>query len=986
LAIGALAIDPLNPNVIYAGTGEPDSSVDSYYGQGLLKSTDGGNTWTLIRTPFTTGLTAPDFTQIAIQPGNSSIVLASTLSGLFRSTDAGATWTNVLPLAVSGVIFDNASSNVMYAGINGYYSGSAATAPVYKSTNAGQTWTAVPGSTSNPLPASSSVFRTAIVEDSTGANLYSAMARSDFGAPGSLYKSVDGGANWTKLSPPSAGDGLDWYRDSLAVVPKTNPNVLYATGASLYQSMDGGVTWSRNTAGVEWADQHGFAFSPDGTLLYLVDDGGIFVGPSPATANPAFTSLNTTIGTMTFYPGFSIISGQANSALAGSQDHGLDLYGNALLWTFGDNDRFCGDGGSAFVDAQNSHAYAHCQGGSANWIANPSGANSPNSYVSAQSGISFNDRLPWVADIKGDPENIATVYTVTNHLYQSTNYASSWVSISPDLTAGNSTINTVAVSPTNSNVVYTGAGDGTVEVTTNAMMGASSTWTKLSGLPNRSISKILVMPDSPQDVYVAVSGFGSGHIFNSTNGGTTWTDLSGNIPDTPVDGILVDPALRNTIYAATDTGVYYTTNNGANWAPLGVGLPNVVVQDIAMYIATRQIRVITHGRGAWDITIPANGFVDSATSLSFPAQNVGSTSAPQTVNLTNNFSSTAVPIAGIAISGNFAETNNCGTSLAAGASCALSVTFSPQTVAALTGTLSVTSSSGNLSINLSGTGLGVPVANLSSSALTFGNQPAGIASASNTITLNNTGTAALSNVAVSLSGTNASDFAETTTCGSSVAIGGSCTVSVVFTPGAVGSRAATLSIADTASNSPQAIAISGTGTAPYALTAMTTTASVTPGSTGTYTVQLVAATGTALASPVQLACTGAPATTTCAITPSSVAAGASSQAISVTVTTTAATSGSLREWPLQQHPPASTWAFIGTGLGLGLLLRRRRKVLGIGLILIAALISANLLSGCSKGSGSTGGQPGTLAGSYSLTVTAQSTIYQTTQTLTLTVQ
>jgi photosystem II stability/assembly factor-like uncharacterized protein len=987
LAIGALAVDPVNPNNIYVGTGEPDLSVDSYYGQGLLKSTDGGNTWTLIRPPFTSGnTTSTTFTQISIQPGNSSVILASTFIGVYRSADAGNTWTKVLPQASSAVIFDNANSSVAYAGINGVYAGSGATAPVYKSTDGGVTWNPAPGSTANPLPAESAVVRTALVEDSTGANLYAALANGNYTAPGTLYRSTDGGANWTKLSSPSSGDGIDWYRDGIAVVPKTNPDVLFTGGVNIYQSLDGGVTWKATTGGSQWADQHYFVVSPDGSKVYVADDGGIFVAASPASANPLFTSLNANIDTMTFYPGFSIIANQPNSALAGAQDHGIDLYSGAALWTYGDNDHWCGDGGSVFVDAQNTHAYAHCQGGGANWIANASGANSPNNYVSAQSGINTGntDRVPWVADIKGDPENLAIVYTATNHLYQSTNYAGTWTSISPDLTAGSSTISTIAVAPTSSNVVYTGASDGTIEVTTNALAGTGATWTKLSGLPNRGISKIVVMPDSAQDVYAAINGFGTGHVFHSTNGGSTWTDLSGNLPDTPIDSILVDPALLNTIYAATDTGVYYTTNNGTTWATLGTGLPNVVVQDILMYSPTRTIRVITHGRGAWDIAVPAVGFVDSATSLTFAAQNVGSTSAAQTVTLTNNFSSTAVPIASIGVTGNFAETNNCGTLLASGATCTVSVTFSPVSVASLTGTLTVMSSSGNLSVSLSGTGLGVPLVTLSGSSLTFASQPAGIASAAENVTVTNGGSAALTGVAITLTGTNGSDFAQTNTCGTSLAVGANCSVAVVFTPGATGSRSATLSIADNATNSPQTIALTGTGSAPYAWTAMQSSATVTPGSSATFTVQLTAAAGTTLSAAVQVSCGGAPSLATCSVSPGSVAAGASSQAVTVTVTTAAPTSGALLQRPLEHRSESPLVAFAAVA-GLGLLARRKRRGLWIALLSIAALASAAMLNGCGKGNSINTGSAGTPQGSYTLTVTAQSTIYTTTQNLTLTV-
>ena len=650
LAIGAIAIDPNNPNTVFVGTGEPNFSIDSYYGQGLLKSTDAGATWTLIRTPFLTsyanGDTIPDFTAIAVQPGNSDVVLAANLTrGLYRSADGGATWTQVIdPGGIAGltaVMFDVKNPSVAYAGYGGDFP--TITGTVFKSTDSGQTWVAIDGSGANAVPVNTAVLRTALAEDAAGTTLYAGFAPFNGTAPGYLYSTTNGGATWTQLPLPSGADVLDYYRNAIAVVP-TNSQVLYASGAALYESTDGGQTWIViNVGSPIYFDQHAFAFSPGGTQMYLADDGGIFVTSDPTDANPIFTSLNKTINTNTFYPGFSILPGQPNSLLAGSQDHGIGLYTGALAWPGGWN--FCGDGGAAYVDPQGMYAYAHCEGAGsgANWMASPD-ASSSTSWIPAQSGISTSDRWPWVADIKGDPQNVSTVYTGTNHLYRSTNFAASWTSISPDLTAGSSTLTTIGISPTDSNTIYTGAGDGTVSVTTNALSGASATWATLSGLPNRSISKIIVQPDSPQDVYLTVSGFDSGHVFRSTNGGGSWTNISGDLPNTPVDSIVVDPDVANYIYVATDTGVYATVNGGTNWTPLGQGLPNVVVQDILMYEPTRTLRVITHGRGAWDAALPAvNGNpVPTATSLLPSSTTAGGAAFTLTVTGTNFVSTSTV--------------------------------------------------------------------------------------------------------------------------------------------------------------------------------------------------------------------------------------------------------------------------------------------------------------------------------------------------------
>lgn len=483
-------------------------------------------------------------------------------------------------------------------------------------------------------------------------------------------------------------------------------------------------------------------FLPMAASSMLRTTAGSMKTSQPAVANPTFVALNQTLNTLTFYPGFSLLPGQANSLLAGSQDHGLNLYtGTLSAWESGDSFRFCGDGGSAYVDPQGKYAYAHCWGGSANWIANSTGEGNPASWQAVQSGLGSNDRVPWVVDIKGDQQNVANVYTATNYLYQSTNYAASWVPISPDLTAGKSAVNMIGISPSDANTIYTGAGDGTVSPTTNALAGTGATWTTLTGLPNRSISKIVVQPDSTKDVYLTVSGFDTGHVFHSTNGGTSWTDISGDLPNTPVNSIFVDPELLNTIYVATDIGVFVTSNGGTNWTPLGQDLPNVVVFDILMYQPTHTLRVITHGRGAWDAIVPLVGLQSNQASLTFASQTQGTTSAAQSVTLTNNLQSTSLSLTGFQVTGPFTQTNTCGATLASGASCTVNVAFVPTTAGNVYGALTASSSSNSVTIGLSGTGLGIPDVVLDSSSVSFSNQPVGIASAGQTVHLTNGGDA-----------------------------------------------------------------------------------------------------------------------------------------------------------------------------------------------------------------------------------------------------
>jgi hypothetical protein len=196
--------------------------------------------------------------------------------------------------------------------------------------------------------------------------------------------------------------------------------------------------------------------------------------------------------------------------------------------------------------------------------------------------------------------------------------------------------------------------------------------------------------------------------------------------------------------------------------------------------------------------------------LSFGSQSLGTTSSAQAIALSNHLNAT-VSITSIATTANWSQTNNCGSSMSGQTTCTINVSFTPAASGALTGILTIQSSQGNRLVSLTGTGAG-PAVSFSAPSITFGSQTVGMASSPQMISLQNTGNATLTGITISIVGTNKSDFSETTSCGTNLAAGSSCPISIVFTPGGMGARAATLSVADNASGSPQSVPISGTGT------------------------------------------------------------------------------------------------------------------------------------------------------------------------------
>ena len=325
----------------------------------------------------------------------------------------------------------------------------------------------------------------------------------------------------------------------------------------------------------------------------------------------------------------------------------------------------------------------------------------------------------------------------------------------------------------------------------------------------------------------------------------------------------------------------------------------------------------------------------------------------------------------ISVSGDFAETNTCAGSVAPNANCTISVTFTPTTAGTRGGALALTdnASSSPQTVTLSGTGLG-PVISLSATSLTFAAQTVSTQSAAQTITLTNTGNAALTPLTVARAGS----FAEKNTCPASLSAGANCTISVTFSPLGAGSQSGTITLADNASNSPQTIELSGTGM-DFSVTSSTTSQTVSAGQTANYNLAVGSEDG--FAQTVNLTCTGAPALSTCTLTPNKVnPSGATAATVAVAVSTTAPSTAWLAPPAGRFLPPSFTgfgrvfWLYGLLGLASLAVLataRKRRAAYLLG----ACLLLTMLWTACGGGSSTPAPKtiPGTPAGTYTVVVT-----------------
>jgi hypothetical protein len=622
--IGSISVQPGNSSVMIAGVyGTPTIPW------GIWRSTDGGMHWTLqnpaspsidiatavaFDTNDATGATAyaamgyPDTDSGLVAAGDCA---ADPCNGVFRSTDGGASWTRLTGL-------DTAINAALGAGADAKYGriSIALSSPM-------------PGQAVNPV--TTEIFA-AIADGTTGSTRFLAFA-----------KSVNAGDSWTVLTQePFCDRGSDsgqcYYDMALAIQPG-NPQVLFAGGAAgaiagsstpeptLIRSMDGGMTWadvSANNGGDTsnpqiHVDHHAIAFSPDGRTIYVGNDGGVWRSADAMTAaagSQHWANLNAGLQTMQFYPGVTPHPSNPNVVFGGTQDNGSEEYSGNLTWT---DPRTCGDGGWTAIGPVTASAFTvflACDNVGNNGTIWKS-ANSGGNYATADSGINFSTSVDFIPPVVLDPSAPQNAYFGTTSLWQSQDGAGTWTAMAggASLTlSGSSTdyITAMAVAPSDSNTVYAGSRLAVVYATTNALKGASATFTKVSaGLPYRSLTQLVVDPINAMKAYAAFSGFSGfgdtpGHIFETTDGGGSWTSIDGDLPNVPVNDLVIDPGdPEEMIYAATDVGVFVTANGGAHWSTLAAGLPNDQVMSVRIQASWRLLVAGTHGRGAWEFALPA---------------------------------------------------------------------------------------------------------------------------------------------------------------------------------------------------------------------------------------------------------------------------------------------------------------------------------------------------------------------------------------------
>lgn len=573
IGVSGIAVDYTDSNVIYIATGDKDAG-DSY-SVGVYKSTDGGLTW---NPTGVMGSSNPSSAgDLVIHPTNNQILWCATNNGIFKTTNAGSTWSQVQSgdFAQGNIRLKSDDPTTIYAVSNNRF---------FRSTDTGSTFTQI----STGLPSSSS--RLLLDVTPANANYIYILSAANNGSMQGIYRSTDGGSNWTKTSSNetvTAGNVFEspqaWYDLALAVSP-SNADEIYTGCLNVWKSTDGGVSvtkvnnWSSPAApSYTHADIHYLGFH--GNKLFCGSDGGIYVSIDGGTN---FTDLTAGVQISQFYK-IAVSRQSAAKMMGGLQDNGGYAYSDNQWKNY-----YGADGMDTAINPNNPNQYyGFIQFGGNLYISNNAGNGLSGSVPSP--GVDGN----WVTPLA--VHNAGDLFSGYNNLYKLTSGA--WVQQNTT-PIGSGNLESISIDPSNDNIMYVANGSSLYKSTDLGITFNNSF------IASSNITSIEIHSTDSNIVYLTTEE-ASGEVLKSTDGGATFVDISNGVPNIGKN-IIVHQG-RNTdnpLYLGTSLGVYYRDDTMTQWEPFDTNLPNVSVTDLEINLEDAKLIAATYGRGVWQTNIP----------------------------------------------------------------------------------------------------------------------------------------------------------------------------------------------------------------------------------------------------------------------------------------------------------------------------------------------------------------------------------------------
>ena len=603
LAVTSIAQDINKPDTMYFGTGEGWFNADAVRGLGIWRSIDGGTTWSQLSA--TNNVNFYYINKIVVDPSTGNVFASTRDGGLQKSTDAGASWTKVLGQGMTGATnragdVEIAANGDMYCALGVFNQDG-----LYKSTDGGNTWSVLGGG----LP-TSGYHRIEVACAPSDANrIYALYLNSSTFNTLGIYKSTDAGATWTAMANPSAYGMTNFCRNQgwynlIAAVDPNNADKIYIGGIDVLYSSNGGTSWTQasqwyGASGYPYvhADQHEITFKPGSSdTIFFGNDGGIFMTLNGSAAAPSFESKIRNYNITQFYGGAMHPDAYSNYFLAGAQDNGSHKftdYGiSSTIEVTG------GDGAFCHID-QDEPQYQFTQYVYSNFRRSSNGGSTFVNGPTNNSGRFINP-----TDYDNVNDKMYAAYTNGYYLrWDDPQTGFTYTPVAVTEFNGRQP-SCVTVSPNTNNRVYFGTDQGRVVRVDDAHTATPTVSYINSGasMPTGYISCIAVETGNDNHILVTYSSYGVNSVWETTNGGSSWTSVEGNLPDMPVRWALFNPNNGSQALLATELGVWSTDllQGGATvWGSSNTGLANVRVDMLKIRSSDNLVLAITHGRGLY---------------------------------------------------------------------------------------------------------------------------------------------------------------------------------------------------------------------------------------------------------------------------------------------------------------------------------------------------------------------------------------------------
>jgi hypothetical protein len=631
LGVSSILIDPSNSNIIYAGTGEvynTEVGVMGYnvwktrgtYGIGVIKSTNGGTTWTQVMTKVSSDLFA--IQSMAFQPGTSTTIYACATDGVYRSTNSGSTWSQVYSgINVRDIAINPSNTDQIVISVGNMTN---ATKGIFRTTNgsnASPTWSQI----TTGLPAS---FEGYIKMDNVGSgNLFASIGISSSTAASNreVYRSTDFGATWSVVGGTTSTTTTNhcsyqfWFAHVVAINPFATDSIMFG-GVGIYRYRVS--TTTRTTVSGLHADHHDIKFDPvrRGTI-YVCNDGGVY---KSTNGGAGFTAINTGLNATQFYASLGVSRQNASKMAGGLQDNGQVLYNGSNWFKTETNGWGGGDGTSCAIHPTNDNIMLLSR--DAKQIFRTSNGGTSGASVTSYWGFVGDSRTGFVAPVAFAPSNGDIVYLASDNIHRSTNAGASFsnntLGATPPYPATtpsafieqrHKTAIALAVSHTNENKIYVSTSPfaqydndvNNIYVNGNPNIFKTTTptttpYTSIKGtLPDRFVMDFAISKFNDDSVYVVLGGFGTSHVYLTPDGGTTWISRGAGLPDVPFNAIVIDPLDPNIIYAGCDFGVYVSPDRGNTWLDYNTNFYDATLIMDLQIDANNKLIAATHGKGVF---------------------------------------------------------------------------------------------------------------------------------------------------------------------------------------------------------------------------------------------------------------------------------------------------------------------------------------------------------------------------------------------------